>query len=113
RLFFELLDLRYEDFALGMDTTYSAWRELAREESLTLRDLTQSARWRKGLGVAALVTSLMVGGADSGAFMDSFAAQGLALTGGALLDMAALDVRDKALHAAELEQLSTSFDAEI
>lgn len=113
RLFFELLDLRYEDFALGMDTTYSAWRELAREESLTLRDLTRSARWRKGLGVAALVTSLMVGGADSGAFMDSFAAQGLALTGGALLDMAALDVRDKALHAAELEQLSTSFDAEI
>lgn len=113
RLFFEILDLRYEDFAREMDPTYGTWRELAREESLTIRDLTRSARWRKGLGIAAVLTSLMFAGADSGAFMDSFAAQGLVLAGGELLDMAALDLRDKELYAAELEELSTSFDEEI
>jgi len=110
RLFFDILDLRYEDFAVEMDDAYSAWREHAREESLMVRELTRSARWQQGLGIAAFVTSLMFAGANSSTFMDSFAAQGLMLAGGELLDMAALDIRDKALHAAELEELSTSFD---
>ena len=113
RLFVEILDLHYEDFARTAGSSYDSWREYAREEAITLTDLTRSARWRTGLGIAAILASLAFsGGADSGAFMDSSATQGLMLTGSALFDMAALDLRDKEVHAAQLEELSMSFDDE-
>ncbi|HEX6998343.1 MAG TPA: hypothetical protein VF322_09365 [Gammaproteobacteria bacterium] len=108
RLFLDTLDRHYENLVVAAQPSYDSWREGAREESITIRELTRGARLRTGLGIVAMLGSMMYGGGDL-----AFLRNGMLSVGAELLSMGAATVREKDLHAAALEELSASFDDEI
>ena len=71
RLFLDTLDQHYAQFSTEATASYDSWREYAREEAIAIRELTKSARWRTGMGVATIVASIVYGSnSDSGSFSD-------------------------------------------
>lgn len=119
RLLLEALNSHYDRFASGMSTSYSSWRQSAREEAASARDLKRSARWNKALGIAATVASIasfMRGGGGSGmdqqGFSNRFLRESLMLMGANMLQKSAVHTQGMMLHTAALEELSESFDDE-
>jgi hypothetical protein len=70
RLFLDTLDQHYEQFYRDAQPSYDGWREYAREEAIEVRELTKSARWRMGMGVATIVASVVYGSNSNGDFSD-------------------------------------------
>ncbi|HEY8519172.1 MAG TPA: hypothetical protein VIN61_03755 [Gammaproteobacteria bacterium] len=108
RLFLDTLDRHYENLVVEAQPSYDSWREGAREESITIRELTRGARLRTGLGIVAMLGSMMYGGSDLAILRN-----GMMSVGAELLNMGASTVRERELHSAALEELSESFDDEI
>ena len=114
RLLFETLNGHYDHFAAEVTRSYGSWREAAREESVAIRELTRSMRWRKALGIAATVASIasMMHGGDYNSLSSRMARDGLMLMGTGMLEMSAVHSQGRRLHAEALEELSESFDDE-
>jgi hypothetical protein len=115
RLLLEALNQHYDAFAREVEPTYSIWRESAREEAASVRDLTRSARWQKALGLAATaasVASFVGGGLNPSSFAGSFVRETMMLMGADMLGTSAAHTHEKRLHAAALEELSASFNDE-
>ena len=75
RLFLDTLDQHYAQFSTEATEPYDSWREYAREEAIAIRELTKSARWRTGMGIATIVASIVYGqNSDSGSFSDRMSA---------------------------------------
>lgn len=114
RLFLEVLDEHYEELVVRADASYTDWRRYAREESLTVRDATRSARWRAGLGAFVMLASILYGaGADPASFSETVLRDTGVIVGTELLNMRAETLRGRDLHAQALEELSQSFDDEV
>lgn len=109
RLFLETLGGHYDGLVSAAQPTYDSWRETSREESIAVRELTRAARWRKALGIAAVLGGMATGGGPD----FSFLSMSMISIGGELASMGAQNQRDAKLHAAELEEVSASYDAEI
>lgn len=114
KLFIETLDQHYAKFYTEATPSYDSWREYAREEAIAIRELTRSARWRTGMGVATIVASIVYGsnsGNDS--FSDRVIRDAMMYVGMDMLRTSAVRRQEKRLHTSTLEELSTSFDDEV
>ncbi|MBN1240634.1 MAG: hypothetical protein JXB36_19180, partial [Gammaproteobacteria bacterium] len=115
QVFLQTLDLHYESFASRAAASYGSWREAAREESMTMRELKRSVRWRRALGIAAVVASIassMNGGIGDGP-TGRLIQDSLMMMGAGVLDMGNLRQEEIRLHADILEEVSQSFDDEV
>ena len=111
RLFFDTLDQHYEKFYSSAMPSYDSWRQYAREEAISIKELTQSARWRTGIGIATIVTSLVYGSnSNNNSFSDRVIRDALMYVGMDMLRTSAVRRQEKRLHTEALEELSASFD---
>lgn len=114
RLFLDTLDQHYVNFYREAMRPYDGWREYAREEAIEIRELTKSARWRMGMGVATIVASVVYGsnsGNDS--FSDRVIRDAMMYIGVDMIRTSQLRKQEKRLHTDTLEELSASFDDEV
>ena len=114
RLFFETLNQHYEKFSADAAPSYDSWREYAREESIAIRELTRTARWRTGIGIATIVASILYGSdADNDSFSNRIIRDSMMYVGVDMLQSSAVRRQEKRLHTATLEELSTSFEDDV
>ena len=112
-LFIETLNEHYEGFYQNSDESYNGWREFAREEAISIRELQRSNRWRTTLGIATIVASVLYGANSDGDFSSRMLTDAMMYTGMDLIKTAAVRREEKRLHTEVLEELSTSFDDEV
>ncbi len=112
-LFVETLNEHYEDFYQSADESYNGWREFAREESISIRELQRSSRWRTTLGIATVVASVLYGANSDGDFTSRMLRDAMMYTGRDLIKTAAVRRDERRLHTEALEELSVSFDDEV
>ncbi len=109
-LFVDTLNEYYASFYREMEAPYDSWRKYSYDEALTLRELKAAARWRKLIGAAAVVGSVMME-QDS---RTTQAASDVMLIGGIELFRQGIQVGKEAKMQAEvLAELGTSFGQEI
>jgi hypothetical protein len=113
RLFLDTLDVHYERFYRDAMEPYDGWREYAREEAIEIRELTQSSRWRTGMGVATILASIVYGSNSNGNFSDRVVRDALMYVGMDMIRTSQVRRQEKKLHTDSLEELSSSFDDEI
>jgi hypothetical protein len=114
RLFLETLDQHYAQFQTEAMAPYDSWREYTREEAIAVRELTKSARWRTGMGIAAIVASIAYGqSSDSGSFSDRMLRDALMYVGVDMIRASQVRKQEKRLHTETLEELATDFDDSI
>jgi hypothetical protein len=114
RLFLDTLDQHYAQFSTEAMAPYDSWREYTREESIAVRELTKSARWRTGMGIAAIVASIAYGSnSDSGSFSDRMLRDALMYVGVDMIRASQVRKQEKRLHTETLEELSQDFDDSI
>jgi hypothetical protein len=114
RLFFETLDQHYERFYADAAPSYNGWREYAREEAIEIRELTKSARWRTGMGVATILASVVYGSnSNNDGFSDRVIRDAMMYIGMDMLRTSSVRKQEKRLHTDALEELSSSFDDNI
>jgi len=112
-VFIETLNEHYADFFYTASDSYDGWREYAREESIAVKELQRSSRWRTGMGIATIVASVLYGSNSEGRFSDRLVRDTLMYMGMDLLKTARVRREEKRLHAEALEELSVSFDDEV
>ncbi len=112
-LFIETLNEHYEGFYQSADESYNGWREFAREESIAIRELQRSSRWRTTLGIATVVASVLYGANGDGDFTSRMLRDAMMYTGMDLIKTATVRREEKRLHTESLEELSVSFDEEV
>jgi len=114
RLFVETLGAHYAGFSRQAQDSYHGWREYAREEAISIRELTKSARWRTGLGIATILASVVYGSnAANDSFSDRVLRDALVYMGMDVLQTGAIRRQEKRLHTEALEELSLSFEDEV
>jgi hypothetical protein len=114
RLFLETLDQHYLQFSSEAMQPYDSWREYAREEAISVRELTKSARWRTGMGIATIVASIVYGSnSNSGDFSDRLIRDALMYVGVDMIRASQVRKQEKRIHTETLEELSASFDDDI
>ena len=95
-------------------SSYDGWRQYAREEAISIRELTRSARWRTGIGIATIVASMVYGSnSNNSSFSDRVVRDALMYIGMDVLRSAAVHRQEKRLHTQTLQELSESFDDEV
>ena len=112
-LFIETLNEHYVDFYQESRDSYDGWREFAREESIAIRELQSSARWRTGLGAATILASVVYGATNDGSFNERVLRDALMYVGVDMIRTGRMRRQEKQLHTASLEELSASFDDEV
>ncbi len=113
QLFFETLDQHYDSFSAEAAQSYDGWREYSREEAIAIRELTRSARWRTGLGVATIVASFLYGQESDGSFTDRVLRDAMMYIGSDMLRTSAVRRQERRLHTQTLQELAESFDDEV
>lgn len=109
-LFVDTLNEHYASFYREMEEPYDSWRKYSYDEALALRELKAAARWRKLVGAAAVIGSVMME-QDS---RTTQAASDVMLIGGLELFRQGIQVGKEAKMQAEvLAELGTSFGQEI
>jgi hypothetical protein len=112
-VFIDTLNQHYADFYQDAGDSYDGWREYAREEAISIRELQRSSRWRTGMGIATIVASVLYGANSDGQFSDRIVRDTLMYMGMDLIRTARVRREEKRLHAEALEELSASFDEEV
>jgi hypothetical protein len=110
RLFLDTLDQHYAQFSSEARDPYDSWREYAREEAITIRELTRSSRWRMGMGIATIVASVVYGNNSDGGFSDRLIRDALMYVGVDMIRANQVRKQEKQLHTQTLEELSTDFE---
>jgi hypothetical protein len=111
RLFLDTLDTHYSNFQTEAMAPYDSWREYTREEAIAVRELTKSARWRTGMGIAAIVASIAYGqSSDASNFSDRMLRDALMYVGVDMIRASQVRKQEKRLHTETLEELAQDFD---
>jgi hypothetical protein len=113
RLFLDTLDQHYAQFSTEAMPPYDSWREYAREEAISIRELTKSTRWRTGIGVATILASIVYGNNSDGGFSDRLIRDALMYVGVDTIRAGQVRKQEKRLHTETLEELSESFDDDV
>jgi hypothetical protein len=114
RLVIETLEQHYGEFYRRAAEPYNGWREYAREEAIQIKELTKSARWRTGMGVATILASVVYGSNSANdSFSDRVIRDAMMYIGMDMLRTSATRRQEKRLHTATLEELSASFEDEV
>jgi hypothetical protein len=111
RLFLDTLDQHYAQFSTEAMPSYDSWREYTREEALAIRELTRSARWRTGMGIATIIASIAYGNnSNNNSFSDRILRDALMYVGVDMIRASQVRKQEKRLHTQTLEELSEGFD---
>ena len=113
RLFLDTLDQHYAQFSAEAMQPYDSWREYAREEAIEIRELTKSARFRTGMGIATIIASVVYGQNSDGTFTDRILRDALMYVGVDMIRASQVRKQEKRIHTETLEELSTSFDDDV
>jgi hypothetical protein len=114
RLFLDTLDQHYVQFYSEATESYDGWREYSREEAIEIRELTKSARWRTGMGVATIVASIVYGSnSNNDSFSDRVIRDAMMYIGADMLRTSQVRRQEKRLHSDTLEELSSGFDDQV
>lgn len=114
RLFLETLNQHYASFSNEAEDSYDRWREYSREEAIAIRELTRSARWRTGMGIATIVASVVYGtNSNNDSFSDRVIRDAMMYIGVDMLRTSAVRRQEKQLHSESLEELATSFNDDV
>jgi hypothetical protein len=114
RLFLDTLDQHYAQFYTEATEPYDGWREYSREEAIEIRELTKSAHWRTGMGVATIVASIVYGSnSNNDGFSDRVIRDAMMYIGSDMLRTSQVRRQEKRLHSDTLEELSSSFDDQV
>ena len=113
RLFFETLNSHYVNFANAASGSYDSWRQFSREETIQVREITRSSRFRMGMGIASIVASIVYGNNSEGEFSDRVIRDSMMYIGMDMLRSSASRRQEKRIHVDALEELSSSFDGEV
>lgn len=113
RLFLDTLDEHYVQFQREATRPYNSWREYAREEAIEIHELTKSARWRMGMGVATILASVVYGNNNNSNFSDRVVRDALMYVGVDMIRTSQVRKQEKQLHTDTLQELSESFDDEV
>ena len=114
RLFLDTLDTHYANFQTEAMAPYDSWREYTREEAIAVRELTKSARWRTGMGIAAIVASIAYGqNSDASQFSDRMLRDALMYVGVDMIRASQVRKQEKRLHTETLEELAQDFDKSV
>lgn len=114
RLFLETLNQHYASFANEAEDSYDRWREYSREEAIAIRELTRSARWRTGMGIATILASVVYGSnSNNDSFSDRVIRDAMMYIGVDMLRTSAVRRQEKRLHSESLEELATSFSDDV
>jgi hypothetical protein len=113
RLFLDTLDQHYAQFSSEAMEPYDSWREYAREEAISVRELTKSARWRTGMGIATIVASVVYGNQSDGSFSERLVRDALMYVGVDMIRASQVRKQEKRIHTETLEELSADFDKTI
>jgi hypothetical protein len=114
RLFLDTLDQHYIQFYNEASDSYDGWREYSREEAIEIRELTKSARWRTGMGVATIVASIVYGSnSNNDSFSDRVIRDAMMYIGADMLRTSQVRRQEKRLHSDTLEELSSGFDDQV
>jgi hypothetical protein len=109
-LFVDTLNEYYAGFYRDMEEPYDSWRKYSYDEALALRELKAAARWRKLVGAAAVVGSVMMESESRTGDL----AQDVMLIGGIELFRQGIQISKEAkMQADVLAELGTSFGQEI
>jgi hypothetical protein len=113
RLFLDTLDQHYAQFSVEAMAPYDSWREYTREEAIAIRELTRSARWRTGLGIATIVAAIAYGSNSDNSFSSRLIEAGMMNVGIEMIRASQVRRQEKRLHTQTLEELSTDFEDSI
>jgi hypothetical protein len=114
RLFLDTLDQHYAQFSSEAMPSYDSWREYTREEAIAVRELTRSARWRTGMGIATIIASIAYGNnSDNGGFSERILRDALMYVGVDMIRTSQVRKQEKRLHTETLEELAEGFDDSI
>jgi hypothetical protein len=113
RLFLDTLDQHYAQFSAKAMSPYDSWREYTREEAISIRELTRSARWRTGMGIATIIASIAYGNNSDGTFSERVLRDALMYVGVDMIRASQVRKQEKRLHTQTLEEISSSFDSDI
>ncbi|OUU78430.1 MAG: hypothetical protein CBC38_07535, partial [Gammaproteobacteria bacterium TMED78] len=111
--FIEALNEHYVNFYNQSSESYDGWREYSREESIAIRELESSSRWRTGIGVATIIASIVYDSNSNGDFNSRVVRDTMMYTGVEMIKSAGVRREEKRLHTQSLEELSLSFDDEV
>lgn len=113
RLFVETLNRHYVQFYEESKGPYHGWRETARAEAVTIRELERDSRSRIALGILGMIGSVLYALGSDGDFSDRVTADTLMYMSTGMIESGFLRREEKQLHSEALEELSASFDAEL
>ena len=113
RLFLDTIDEHYDQFYKDASTPYNGWRENAREEAIEVKELTKSAHWRTGMGVASILASVVYGSSHGGEFTERMLRDAVLYIGVDMLRTSQVRKQEKQIHQQQLEELNGSFDDSI
>jgi predicted nuclease with TOPRIM domain len=113
RLFLDTLDQHYAQFSAEATQPYNSWREYAREEAIEIRELTKSARFRTIMGAATIAASIIYGQQSDGTLTERLLRDALMYVGVDMIRASQVRKQEKRIHTETLEELSSSFDADI
>ena len=113
RLFLDTIDQHYDQFYKDASTPYNGWRESAREESIEVKELTKSAHWRTGMGVASILASIVYGSSHGSEFTERMLRDAALYIGVDMLRTSQVRKQEKQIHQQQLEELNGSFDDSI
>ncbi len=113
QLFMETMGQHYATFSRDIRPSYDGWREFSREESIAIREVTRSARWRTGLGIATLVSAVVYGTQNSNSFAERVIRDAMVYMGTEILRTGMMRRQEKRLHTMNLEEISGSFEDEL
>jgi hypothetical protein len=113
RLFLDTIDEHYDQFYKDASTPYNGWRENAREEAIEVKELTKSAHWRTGMGVASILASIVYGTSHGSEFTERMLRDAALYIGVDMLRTSQTRKQEKQIHQSQLEELNGSFDDSI
>ncbi len=113
-VFVDTLNQYYAQFYSDVGDSYDNWRKFAREEAINMRELRSQARWRTGMGIAAIAAAILYDSNSSGGSTADRVLRDVAIYGGMEAIKSGMGKRAEAkMHQQALEELGSGFDAEV
>ncbi len=112
--FVDTLNEYYAQFYSDVGDSYDNWRKFSREEAINMRELRSQARWRTGLGIAAIAAAILVDSNSSGGSTADRVLRDVAIYGGMEAIKSGMARRqDAKMHEQGLIELSEGFESEV
>lgn len=109
----DLLNGHYDRFHSDVEGSYDSWRTTARQEAQAVREVRSEARWRTAMGAATLIAAILYSRNSDNGFSDRVISNAGTFAGIELLKSGFQRRREAQLYAANLEEVSESFDEEL